>query len=55
LFNIIVSSGSNSKKYILSPIQLRLARFIIAISDFSGSEVEDSFHFERESGKSRID
>jgi hypothetical protein len=52
MFNIIISGGSNSKKHILSPIQMRLARFIIAISSFSGSEIAESFHFERPSAKS---
>lgn len=37
LFKVIISGGSNSKKHILSPIQLRLARFIIAISAFNRS------------------
>jgi hypothetical protein len=45
IFNIMVSGGSNSKKHILSPVQLKLARFILAISDSSGSDVADSFHF----------
>jgi hypothetical protein len=44
LFKITTSGGSNSKKHILSPIQLRLARFVISISDFSGIEVATSFH-----------
>lgn len=45
LFKVIISGGSNSKKHILSPIQLRLARFIIAISAFNGSRVAESFHY----------
>lgn len=52
-FNILVSGGSNSKKHIISPIQLRLSRFIIALSPFIATDVAESFHFERESGKAR--
>lgn len=44
LFNIIISGGSNTKKHILSPIQLRLARFLIAILPLTGSNVVNSFH-----------
>jgi hypothetical protein len=44
LFNIIVSGGSNTKKHILSPIQLRLARFLIAFLPLTGSDVVNSFH-----------
>jgi hypothetical protein len=44
LFNIIISGGSNTKKHILSPIQLRLARFLIAFLPLSGSTVANSFH-----------
>jgi hypothetical protein len=44
LFNIIVSGGSNTKKHILSPIQLRLARFVIAFLPLCGSTVANSFH-----------
>lgn len=55
LFNIIISGGSNTKKHLLSPVQLRLARFIIAISNFTGSDVAESFHFESESLKKGID
>lgn len=55
LFNIIISGGSNSKKHILSPIQLRLARFIIAINNSNGSEVANSFHFDRDTGKPQVD
>jgi hypothetical protein len=47
LFRIAASGGSNAKRHILSPIQLRLARFIIAISDYSGAEVATSFHIEQ--------
>jgi hypothetical protein len=47
MFNFIISGGSNNKKHILSPIQLRLARFVIAISSFSDDEVVNSFHFEK--------
>jgi hypothetical protein len=47
-FNIIVSGGSNTKKHILSPIQLRLARFLIAILPLTGSNVVNSFHSNRE-------
>jgi len=47
LFNIIVSGGSNTKKHILSPIQLRLARFLIAIYPMTGSNVANSFHPDR--------
>jgi len=44
LFNIIVSGGSNTKKHILSPIQLRLARFLIAFLPMTGGTVVNSFH-----------
>jgi hypothetical protein len=47
LFNIIVSGGSNTKKHILSPIQLRLARFLIAFLPLTGSNVANSFHSNR--------
>jgi hypothetical protein len=54
-FRIIISGGSNSKKHILSPIQLRLARFIIAISGFKGTRVAESFHYDRDTGKAQVD
>jgi hypothetical protein len=54
LHKIISSGGSNTKKHILSPIQLRLARFILAMSDNSGKDVANSFHFE-ETQITRID
>jgi hypothetical protein len=44
LFNIIVSGGSNTKNHFLSPIQLRLARFLIAILPVTGKDVGNSFH-----------
>ena len=47
LFNIIISGGSNTKKHILSPIQLRLARFLIAIYPITGKNVVNSFHPDR--------
>ena len=47
LFNIIISGGSNTKKHILSPIQLRLARFLIAFLPMTGSNVVNSFHPDR--------
>jgi hypothetical protein len=34
---------------------MRLARFIIAISNLNGYDVAKSFHFERENGKPQID
>jgi len=43
-FNYIISGGSNNKKHILSPVQLRLARFIISISEFANEEVATSFY-----------
>ena len=55
IFKIIISGGSNTKKHILSPVQLRLARFILAISNYSGLEVSNSFHFKRIKNQSRID
>ena len=54
-FKLIISGGSNTKKHIISPIQMRLARFLIAINEFSDSEVVESFHFERVTGKSKAD
>lgn len=45
VFGIVISGGSNTKKHILSPIQLRLARFIIAIEGAQSSQkVAVSFH-----------
>jgi hypothetical protein len=41
---IIISGGSNTKKHMLSPIQLRLARFIIATVPLTGIEIAESFH-----------
>lgn len=42
---IIVSGGSNTKKHMLSPIQLRLARFIIGLDGlFHGRDLSESFH-----------
>jgi hypothetical protein len=55
LFNILISGGSNTKKHILSPIQLRLARFLIAIYPLSGSSVANSFHSYREHQQSKWD
>lgn len=55
IFKINVSGGSNTKKHLLSPVQLRLARFIIAISTHSGLEVSGSFHYNRIKNQSRID
>lgn len=43
-FNIIVSGGSVTKRHIFSPLQLRLARFIIGINGLDDSEVIESFH-----------
>jgi hypothetical protein len=54
-YNIIVSGGSNTKKHILSPIQLRLARFLIAILPVTGSKVVNSFHSNRINQIPRID
>ena len=47
LLNIKINGGSGSKKHILSPVQLRLARFVIAISNNTGDEIVDSFYFEK--------
>lgn len=44
LFKLIISGGSNNKKHILSPIQYKLARFILAISSNSELEVTNSYH-----------
>lgn len=55
LFNIIISGGSNTKKHILSPIQLRLARFLIAILPLTGSDVANSFHSDRINKKAGFD
>lgn len=54
-FNIIISGGSNNKKHILSPIQLRLARFLIAFLPLTGPIVANSFHSNREGKSSTID
>jgi hypothetical protein len=55
LHNIIISGGSNTKKHILSPIQLRLARFLIAIYPSTGSNVINSFHPDRKGKTSGYD
>ena len=55
LFDIIISGGSNSKKHMISPIQMRLARFLIAISNFSSNEVANSFHFDQHKNKQNLD
>jgi hypothetical protein len=55
IFNIILSGGSNTKKHILSPIQLRLSRFLIAILIFTGNYVSKSFHYNRKEGKAGVD
>jgi hypothetical protein len=50
MLDLIVSGGSNSKKHILSPIQMRLARFIIGVTqpEQIANNVSNSFHFEEE-------
>jgi hypothetical protein len=55
LFNIIISGGSNTKNHILSPIQLRLARFLIAILPLTGSDVANSFHSDRRNKNAGFD
>lgn len=40
----MVSGGSNNKKHILSPIQLKLARFILSITNKSGLDVTNYYH-----------
>jgi hypothetical protein len=55
LFNIIISGGSNTKKHILSPIQLRLARFLIAYLPLTGFNVSNSFHSKREKKQAEFD
>jgi len=55
LFNIIISGGSNTKKHILSPIQLRLARFLIAILPLTGTTVANSFHSYRKDKNAGFD
>jgi hypothetical protein len=42
--NIIVSGGSNTKKHILSPVQLRLSQFILAIGWDQNDSINYSFH-----------
>lgn len=42
-FDIIISGGSVCKRHLLSPIQLRLARFIIAIKEESEKGVVNTF------------
>lgn len=48
-FDIIVSGGSNTKRHILSPIQLRLAQFIVCLEGFSSSGVVESFKLDLKS------
>jgi hypothetical protein len=55
LFNIIISGGSNTKKHILSPIQLRLSRFLIAFLSITGKSVVNSFHNKRKEGQAKVD
>jgi len=55
LYNVILSGGSNTKKHILSPIQLRLARFLIPLLSGGGSDVANSFHIERIKGRAKVD
>lgn len=64
LFNIIVShrprlrpkgGGSNNKKHIISPIQLRLARFLIAYLPLTGTTFANSFHTYRINKTPRFD
>ena len=47
--NIIISGGSNTHKHVLSPIQLRLARFIIGISKDTRKTVAQSYHYQESS------
>jgi hypothetical protein len=47
LLKVRISGGSSSKKHTLSPVQLRLARFIFTISDFDSTAIADSFYFEK--------
>jgi hypothetical protein len=54
LYNVILSGGSNTKKHILSPIQLRLARFLIALLSGGGSDVANSFHSDRIKGRAKV-
>ena len=49
--HIICSGGSNTKKHMLSPIQLRLARFLIAFLSVSRKSVSQSFHYKRLEGQ----
>jgi len=48
-FDIIVSGGSNTKRHILSPIQLRLAQFIVCLEGISSSGVVESFKLDLKS------
>jgi hypothetical protein len=41
---IIVSGGSNTKKHILSPVQLRLSQFLIATGWDQNNNINFSFH-----------
>jgi hypothetical protein len=52
---VILTGGSNTKKHILSPIQLRLARFLIALLSGGGSDVANSFHSDRVKGRAKVD
>lgn len=51
LLQVRIYGGSGSKKHTLSPVQLRLARFIIAVSNHNNSDVADSFYFEKNKNK----
>jgi len=47
--DIIVSGGSNTKRHIISPVQLRLAQFIVCLEGFSSSGVVESFKLDLKS------
>lgn len=43
-FGMTLSAGSISKRNLISPVQLRLSRFILALSEYTGTKVANSFH-----------
>lgn len=43
-YDIIISGGSVTKRHMLSPLQLRLSRFIIGKDGHNDSSVVESFH-----------
>ena len=55
LNDIIINDGSNIDKHLLSRIQFRLDRFILAMTPLSGVDISRSFHSESSLNKAWID